>query len=177
LWGHRVNRKRAQRLMRSMGLAGMAPGPNTSWAHPHSTRGVPVSLTWRAAGACQSGLEYRHHLHPLRERLCLPCGHHRLVLPTSVELAYEQHDGGDVLRGLFGRCFARAWQTRSIQQSDQGTQFTSEAFTGVLKREGIISSMDGHGAVRMTTSLSSPCGAASSMKTCTSMAMPPWVSY
>ena len=28
--GHRVNRKRAQRLMRSMGLAGMAPGPNTS---------------------------------------------------------------------------------------------------------------------------------------------------
>ena len=30
--GHRVNRKRTQRLMRSMGLAGMAPGPNTSWA-------------------------------------------------------------------------------------------------------------------------------------------------
>jgi HTH-like domain/Integrase core domain len=32
--GHRVNRKRAQRLMRSMGLVCMAPGPNTSWAHP-----------------------------------------------------------------------------------------------------------------------------------------------
>lgn len=32
--GHTVNRKRAQRLMRSMGLAGMAPGPNTSRAHP-----------------------------------------------------------------------------------------------------------------------------------------------
>jgi len=28
--GHRVNRKRVQRLMRVLGLAGMAPGPDTS---------------------------------------------------------------------------------------------------------------------------------------------------
>jgi putative transposase len=47
--GHVVNRKRVQRLMRSMGLAGMAPGPNTSKAHPqhkvypYLLRGVPVS--------------------------------------------------------------------------------------------------------------------------------------
>lgn len=46
--GHVVNRKRVQRLMRSMGLAGMAPGPNTSRAHPqhkvypYLLRGVPV---------------------------------------------------------------------------------------------------------------------------------------
>jgi putative transposase len=32
--GHHVNRKRVQRLMRQMGLASMAPGPNTSKAHP-----------------------------------------------------------------------------------------------------------------------------------------------
>lgn len=47
--GHIVNRKRVQRLMRSMGLAGMAPGPNTSKAHPehkvypYLLRGVPVT--------------------------------------------------------------------------------------------------------------------------------------
>ena len=29
--------------------------------------------------------------------------------------------------------------------SDQGSQFTSEAFTGVLKREGVVISMDGRG--------------------------------
>lgn len=29
-----VNRKRVQRLMRILGLAGMAPGPNTSRTHP-----------------------------------------------------------------------------------------------------------------------------------------------
>lgn len=45
--GHVVNRKRVQRLMRGMGLAGMAPGPNTSRAHPrhkiypYLLRGVP----------------------------------------------------------------------------------------------------------------------------------------
>jgi len=36
LWGmgHQINRKRIQRLMRILGLAGMAPGPNTSRPHP-----------------------------------------------------------------------------------------------------------------------------------------------
>ena len=33
----------------------------------------------------------------------------------------------------------------AIFNSDQGSQFTSEAFTGVLKREGIDISMDGRG--------------------------------
>jgi putative transposase len=32
--GHTVNRKRVQRLMRVLGLVGMAPGPATSRPHP-----------------------------------------------------------------------------------------------------------------------------------------------
>lgn len=32
--GHKINRKRVQRLMAMLGLAGMAPGPNTSRPHP-----------------------------------------------------------------------------------------------------------------------------------------------
>lgn len=31
---HQINRKRVQRLMGIQGLAGMAPGPNTSRPHP-----------------------------------------------------------------------------------------------------------------------------------------------
>jgi len=43
----KINRKRVQRLMGMMGLAGMAPGPNTSRSHPHKVypyllRGVNV---------------------------------------------------------------------------------------------------------------------------------------
>ncbi len=46
--GYLVNRKRVQRLMRQLGLAGMAPGPNTSRPHPehkiypYLLRGVAV---------------------------------------------------------------------------------------------------------------------------------------
>jgi putative transposase len=36
-----------------------------------------------------------------------------------------------------------------VFNSDQGSQFTSEAFTGVLKREGVVISMDGRGRARV----------------------------
>jgi hypothetical protein len=40
-----VNRKRVQRLMREMGLAGMAPGPATSARHPkHKANGDSLTL-------------------------------------------------------------------------------------------------------------------------------------
>lgn len=45
-------------------------------------------------------------------------------------------------------CLEEALRTHGkpeIFNSDQGSQFTSEAFTGVLKREGIAISMDGRG--------------------------------
>ena len=41
----------------------------------------------------------------------------------------------------------RSHGTPEIFNSDQGAQFTSEAFTGVLKREGVVISMDGRGRV------------------------------
>ena len=52
--GHTVNRKRVQRLMRVMGLVGMAPGPNTSRSHPahkvyrYLLRDVPIIRRWCA---------------------------------------------------------------------------------------------------------------------------------
>jgi putative transposase len=39
----------------------------------------------------------------------------------------------------------RAHGKPEVFNSDQGTQFTSEAFTGVLKREAVTISMDGRG--------------------------------
>ncbi len=47
--GHIVNHKRVRRLMRAMGLAAIAPGPNTSRTHPehkifpYLLRGVAVA--------------------------------------------------------------------------------------------------------------------------------------
>ena len=85
-------------------------------------------------------MEHGRDLYPAGVRLCLLGGdHHRLVQPA--------------LR-LHGK--------PEIFNSDQGAQFTSHAFTGVLKGERIAISMDG----RWTTSSWNGCGAASSMKTC-----------
>jgi putative transposase len=44
--GHVINRKRKQRLMRKLGLAGMAPGPNTSRPHPQHKVYAPEKSTW-----------------------------------------------------------------------------------------------------------------------------------
>jgi len=52
-----------------------------------------------------------------------------------------------------------------IFNTDQGSQFTSEAFIDVLEGAGVAISMDGRG--RSTTFLSSGCGGASSTRTCT----------
>ncbi len=40
-----------------------------------------------------------------------------------------------------------------IFDSDQGSQFTSETYTGVLQRENIVISMDGRGGNLVTFSL------------------------
>ena len=55
------------------------------------------------------------------------------------------------------------WGTPAIFNTDQGSQFTSDAFTTLLKRHGIRISMDGS-EPGGTMSLSSACGAPSSTR-------------
>jgi transposase InsO family protein len=107
-----VNRKRVQRLMRAMGLAGMAPGPNTSKAHPehkvypYLLRGVPIvrpNQVWST-----------HLVHSAGARLRLSGSGDRLVQPQGTELEDQQQHGGRVLRGLFGRRASNAWAAGSF---------------------------------------------------------------
>jgi len=60
MW-NRVNRKRIQRPMQKPGLAGVAPGPNSSRTHPQH-RFISTRCK-RSASPPRPGLEYRHHLH------------------------------------------------------------------------------------------------------------------
>jgi putative transposase len=52
--GHVVNRKRVQRLMRTMALAGMAPG-RTRAASIRSTRCIRISAAWGGRGETKCG--------------------------------------------------------------------------------------------------------------------------
>jgi transposase InsO family protein len=87
------------------------------------------------------------HLHPdgawLRVSRC-PA---RLGDPPGSFVAAVDHDRGSVLRRDAGGCFGPS-RPADIFNTDQGSQFTSSAFTGVLASNAIAISMDGKGAWR-----------------------------
>ncbi|MGI6554297.1 MAG: IS3 family transposase [Bacillota bacterium] len=86
-----INRKRVLRLMRHMGIYGIAPGPNLSkrnhqhHIYPYLLRGVKPERG--------SYLGYRYHLYPDDRRIYVPCGDYRLVFPIHSELGAFLHDG------------------------------------------------------------------------------------
>ena len=141
--GHRVNRKRAQRLMRSMCLAGMAPGPNTSWAHPqhkvypYLLRGVPVV---RVNQVWSTDITYIRMASGFAYLVAIIDWYSRRILSWRISNTMEAVFCVDCLEDAM-----REHGNPEVFNSDQGTQFTSEAFTGVLKREGVTISMDGRG--------------------------------
>lgn len=142
-YGHRVNRKRSQRLMRCMGLAGMAPGPNTSWAHPkhkvytYLLRGVPVV---RVNQVWSTDITYIRLVSDFADLVAIIDWHSRGVLSWRISNTVEAVLCVDCLEDAM-----REHGNPEVFNSEQGTQFTSEAFTGALKREGVAFSMDGRG--------------------------------
>ena len=141
--GHAVNRKRVQRLMRALGLVGMAPGPNTSRAqpqhkaYPYLLRGVEVM---RPNQVWSTDITYIRLARGFAYLVAIIDWYSRRVLSwrisNSMEAVFCVDCLEDALR-LHGR--------PEIFNTDQGAQFTSAAFTGVLKREGVTISMDGRG--------------------------------
>ena len=86
----------------------------------------------------------RHHLHPDRTRLPLPGGDHRLGEPGGAGLAAVEYDGLAFCVDALDEALARFGRPE-IFNTDQGSQFTSAAFTGRLATAGIRISMDGRG--------------------------------
>jgi putative transposase len=156
--GHRVNRKRAQRLMRSMSLAGMAPGPNTSWAHPqhkvypYLLRGVPVV---RVNQVWSTDITYIRLASGFAYLVAIIDWYSRKVLSWRISNTMEAAFCVDCLEDALREHCKPSRGCSSVRASPS-------AWMG--------------GAVRLTTSLSNACGAASSTRTCTSTGMPPWVS-
>ena len=113
--GHTVNRKRVQRLMRGMGLAGIAPGPNTSRArthpahkiYPYLLRGVVIT---RPNQVWSTDITYVR----LNHGFAYLVGHHRLVLAPCARVVHQQPHGGELLRGVFAGRHDRLRQARSV---------------------------------------------------------------
>ena len=141
--GHEVNRKRVQRLMRILGLAGMAPGPNTSLAHPQNKiypyllRGVTVI---RPNQVWSTDITY----------IRLGCGFVYLVaiIDWYSRKVLSWRISNTLDAGFCVECLEEALRRHAppeIFNTDQGVQFTARAFTDVLLGHGVRVSMDGRG--------------------------------
>jgi putative transposase len=141
--GHIVNRKRVQRLMREMGLAGMAPGPNTSKAHPrhkvypYLLRGVAVT---RPNQVWSTDITYIRLARGFAYLVAIIDWYSRKVLSWRISNSMDASFCVDCLEDAL-----RHHGRPEVFNSDQGSQFTSAAFTDVLKREDVGISMDGRG--------------------------------
>jgi putative transposase len=141
--GYALNRKRVQRLMRTLGLAGMAPGPATSRPHPghkvypYLLRGVAIV---RPDQVWSTDITYVRLAHGFAYLVAVMDWYSRRVLAWRLSNSLEAGFCVDCLEEAL-----RAHGQPAIFNSDQGVQFTSEAFTRVLLDRGIAISMDGRG--------------------------------
>ena len=139
-----VGRHRVRRLMRLIGPGGDLSGAENQRAASHAP---DLSLSSQRDGyrPAQSGLVRRHHLYPRPAWLSVPGSDHGLGdAPRFILAAVEHHGTLDSCAEALGDALARYGQPE-IFNTDQGSQFTSLDFTGVLKNASIRISMDGRG--------------------------------
>jgi len=141
--GHLVNRKRIQRLMDILGLAGMAPGPNTSRPHPQNKiypyllRGVSVI---RPNQVWSTDITYIRLTRGFVYLVAVIDWYSRKVLAWKLSNTLDSRFCVDCLEQAL-----TTYDAPDIFNTDQGCQFTSNAFTSVLKLHKITISMDGRG--------------------------------
>ena len=142
LLGHRVNRKRAQRLMRLMDIQAIYPKPNLSRPHPdhpvypYLLRGVTVDRCDQAWGADITYIPLRHGWAYL---VAIIDWHSRYLISWELSANLES----DFCQTALQRALATA--TPEIFNTDQGRQFTANDFTDLFDGTPIQISMDGRG--------------------------------
>jgi len=140
--GYGVSRKRVQRLMRLMGITAIYQHPSTSRpspghkVYPYLLRGVTVSRVNQVWG---TDITYIPMAHGFMYLVAIIDWHSRYVLAWRLSNTLDVYFCLDALEEALSK------GTPEIFNTDQGSQFTSEAFTGMLLGRGIQVSMDGKG--------------------------------
>jgi len=144
--GHKVERKRVQRLMRLMGIQAIYPRPKTSTRHPQHKIYPYILRTMDISFANQvwaSDVTYIPMASGFLYLTVIMDWYSRKVLSWRVSNSLDASFCVDALEEAICR-----YGTPDIFNTDQGSQYTSEPFTKVLKDHGIRISMDGKGAWR-----------------------------
>ncbi|WP_425358950.1 IS3 family transposase [Antarcticimicrobium luteum] len=141
--GHLVNEKRIRRLMRLMGLMPIYQKPNTSRAakghktYPYLLRGLRVTRPNQVWAADITYLPMRRGFLYL---VAIMDWHTRKVLAWRISNTLEADFCVEALNEAIHR-----FGPPEIMNTDQGSQFTSFAWTDRLRRSSVRISMDGKG--------------------------------
>lgn len=142
-YGLQVNRKRVQRLMRIMGIRALYPGAKTTRpnpqhkVYPYLLRDLEikqVNQVW-----C-TDLTYIPMRKGFLYLVAIMDWHSRKVLSWRLSNSLDTAPCIEALEEAIAK-----YGRPEIFNSDQGCQFTSDDFVGVLKDNGIKISMDGKG--------------------------------
>ena len=142
--GHKVNRKRVQRLMRLMAIEAIYPkkrlsiSSNENKKYPYLLRGLSIKepdQVW------STDITYIRMSRGFLYLVAIIDWYSRYVLSWELSNTLEVEFCLEALEK------ALKIATPKIFNSDQGSQFTSKEFTGRLEKAGIQISMDGRGRV------------------------------
>lgn len=142
--GHPVNPKRVRRLMRQQGLAAVYPHRRLSLAapghrvYPYLLRDLAIE---RPDQVWATDITYVRLRHGFVYLVAILDWYSRYVVGWAVSTSLE----AEFCVTALASCLAVG--RPEIFNSDQGSQFTSAAFTGVLQSAGVAISMDGRGRV------------------------------
>lgn len=141
--GYAINRKRVQRLMRKMGIAALGPKPRTTVPapghkiYPYLLRGLAVE---RPNQVWAADITYIPIGRGFLYLVAVMDWASRAVLSWRLSNTMDASFCVSALEEALAR-FGRP----EIFNTDQGSQFTSAAFTGTLAAAGVRISMDGRG--------------------------------
>ena len=139
---HQVGRNRVRRLMRLMGLEAIYPKPKLSQPgeghkiYPYLLKGVEVT---RVNQVWSTDITYIRMAGGFVYLVAVMDWYSRYVLSWGLSVTMELDFCVETLKRALRR------GRPEIFNSDQGSQFTSERFTGELQTRGITISMDGRG--------------------------------
>ncbi len=138
-----VNRKRIQRLMRLMGIEAVYPKPRTTRAHPQH-RVYPYLLKNlsidRPNQVWAADITYIPMARGFMYLVAIMDWHSRKILSWRVSNTMDTDFCINALQDALAR-----YGAPEIFNTDQGAQFTSSAFTQLLKDSHVAISMDGRG--------------------------------
>jgi putative transposase len=141
--GHLVNRKRVRRLMRLMGLKAIYRRPRTSKPapghkiYPYLLSGLKVT---RPNQVWAADITYIPMTRGFLYLVAIIDWYSRYVLSWRLSNTLDTGFCVEALEEALRKGKPEIFNT------DQGAQFTSEAFTGLLEQHGIKISMDGKGS-------------------------------